>query len=649
MGVNLLQLGMNGLFTAQNQLATTSHNIANVNTEGYNRQRALQETTGPITSGGQFIGTGAKIQSVERVFNQFRFNELTFTNSSNSYAQTSANKLSALDEQMSKVGKGVTNSLNDFYSSINSLTDAPSDLGVRQLTLTKAATLTENLNSMHRTLENQVTSINDDLSAAADQITALGQQIATLNKDIVATQGVTASPNDLLDKRDMLVQELAQLTSVSTTETADGAMSVYIGNGQSLVAGVETFSMQVEPGSPDLKQAQLVMVSPNGVRQTMSTEKMGGTVGALVNYRDGALTDAINKLGVTAIGLADSFNDLQSQGLDMNELPGQNFFQDINSLQSQTRRSLSDSGNSGNLVGAVEINDSSQLTGNDYEVSFDGANYSVTNLSTGSSQTFGGMPITIDGITFSAQSGTANAGDKFLLQPTRQAGAELTVELTSPEQIAASSVVEVSASEDNVSTGQVKLVSVDDPTNANFPSDGSPLTLEIYQDGGGLYQYQLKDSSGANVGAGGVYTPPSQQLSLAGMTFEIEGTPVGEGVNAPEQFAIEYAFGAGNNNNAKAMAELQTAKIMNNGRSTVADTFENNIVDVGAAAANASVEAGAALTLFDQATTRISNESGVNIDEEASNLMRFQQAYSASARVISTANEVFQTLLQAAS
>ena len=648
MGVNLLNLGMNGLFTAQNQLATTSHNIANVNTEGYSRQRAIQETTAPIVSGGQFIGTGSRIQGVERVFNQFRYNELTFANSANSFATTTANQLGALDEQMSKVGKGLSQSLNDFYSSVNSLTDSPSDLGVRKLTLAKAATVTQNINSMYNTLESKVDSLNEDLSEAANKVTALGKEIAVLNRNIVATKTQVTSPNDMLDKRNQLLQELAKLTSVSTTETADGAMSVHIGDGQTLVAGVKSFSMEVAPGSPDLKQQQLVMVSPNGVKQQIKGDKMGGAIGALTTFRDGPLKDTINKLGVTAVGLAESFNKLQAQGLDMNEIRGQNFFQDINAGPSMERRVLADKGNGGNLVGEVEITDVAKLSGHDYEVNYDGANYSVTNLSTGKSQTFAGMPIVVDGMTFKAKSGTANAGDKFILQPTRLAAGELKVELTDPEQIAASSVVEIRANKDNVSTGKVSLVSVDNSADANFPKDGSPLSLEVYRDNAGVFQYQLKNSAGANVGPAGTYTPPSQKISLAGMTFEIEGQPVGQGVNAPEKFEIEYAFGASNNNNAKAMAALQTAKVMNDGRSTIADTFENNVVEVGAAAATADVEAGAAKALHQQATTRVSNSSGVNIDEEASNLLRFQQAYSASARIVTTANEIFQTLLQAA-
>lgn len=648
MGVNLFQTGVNGLFAAQSQLATTGHNIANVNTEGFNRQRVIQETTTPLTSGSQFIGTGTRITSVERVFDQYRFNELTHSNSANSFAESKATNLSQLDEQMSKVGKGITNSLNEFYSAFHSLTDLPSDLGVRQLTIDKASNLAANINSMHSTLENQVEGVNEELTASAQQVTALGQQLAIVNRDIISNQTQVAEPNDMLDQRDKLIQELAELTSVSTVETPDGALNVYIGNGQTLVAGTQSFGLSTADGSPDPKQRIMQLVSPAGIPQTIDSTKMGGSIGALVNFRDGELTSAINQLGVTAIGLADSVNELQSQGLDMNELTGQNFFQDVNNAMSQQRRVLSDDDNTGNLVGAVEITDISGLTGDDYQLDFDGVNYSVTNLDSGDVQVMPGVPFTLDGFTFNPQSGTANAGDKFLIQPSRQAGAELQVELNNPEQIAASSVVEVSASSENVSTGQVTLVSIDDATDPNFPSDGNPLTLEIYQDGGGLFQYQLKDSSGANVGPAGVYTPPTQQLSIAGMTFEIAGQPVGEGINAPEQFEFEYAFGASNGNNAKAMADLQTAKVLDGDRRTINDSFERNVVDVGSAASSAIVEAGATNTLFEQATTRVSSSSGVNIDEEASNLMRFQQAYSASARIITTANEIFQTLLQAA-
>ena len=114
MGVDLLQLGVSGLLSSQQQLSTTGHNIANVNNEGYSRQRIIQETTNPFRSGSDFMGTGSKIKEVQRVFDQFRYNEVVFNQTTNSGAQTMANKLGRLDETMSLIGPNITKSLNIY-------------------------------------------------------------------------------------------------------------------------------------------------------------------------------------------------------------------------------------------------------------------------------------------------------------------------------------------------------------------------------------------------------------------------------------------------------------------------------------------------------------------------------------------------------
>jgi flagellar hook-associated protein 1 len=250
--------------------------------------------------------------------------------------------------------------------------------------------------------------------------------------------------------------------------------------------------------------------------------------------------------------------------------------------------------------------------------------------------------------------GTPVDGDRFELQPTRLGALALDVTLTAPQQIAASSIVEVYSSSDNVNTATLEIIKVNDTGDGDFPTATGGLSLQAHEAPVGTFNLAMVDSAGAPVAITDVnglpltsYTSGPIEFNAGGMTFKLSGDPTGQTANAPEVYNIDYAFGEGNNQNLLAMASLSDAKLVNQGRSTLVDLHEESITSVGSQTASARIEAGAAETLFSQASARMSNNSGVNLDEEASNLLRFQQAYSASARVISTANEIFQTLLQA--
>ena len=666
MGVDLLQLGVSGLLSSQQQLSTTGHNIANVNNEGYSRQRIIQETTNPFRSGSDFMGTGSKIKEVQRVFDQFRYNEVVFNQTTNSGAQTMANKLGRLDETMSLIGPNITKSLNDLFAAVNSLVDVPGDIGLREVMLAKADTLAQNAQSMQRTLGSEYSAVNDDLETSAERVTAIATQLARINRDVVTASGGGGSPNDLLDKRNSLLTELAEFTKVTTVPTKDGSLNVYIANGQTLVTATTSFSVKTIAGSPDPQQLQMVIESPSGAQQKIDGKNMGGTIGALINYRDGALTETINKVGLTAMAVADAFNTSQSQGIDLNGLTGQNLFKDLNNSDVVAQRSLGATGNPGTLVGGVEITDVNQLSSDNFQLDYSGGTYTLTNLSNGKKQTMtlvAEIPAPLpgaqafettnpsNGFIFRELSGAPSDGARFELQPTRPGATNLEVNLTEPEQIAASSIAEVDSSPDNVNTAKLEIISVGDPAIVK----ASSLKLQAYESPVGVFNLAMVDDTNTVVPITNMDGTPlttygggSIEFQAGGITFKLTGDPVGQTSNAPESYDIDYAFGAGNSKNMLSMAGLNDQKLMNDGRSTIADVFEESVTSVGSQASTAFIEAGASKTLYDQAIARMSNTSGVNLDEEASNLLRFQQAYSASARVISTANEIFQTLLQAA-
>jgi len=668
MAVDLLQLGVSGLYTSQQQLSTTGHNIANVNTDGYSRQRVLQETQTPITSGQDFLGTGSKVLQIERVYDEFRYNELVFNQTLNSGASTTVNKLQRLDETMSLTGTGITDSLNELFAAVNSLIDIPGDIGLREVMLSKANTLSQNMESMQRSLNAEYTAVNEELDASAKMISKISEQLAALNRDIVKASANDATPSDLLDQRDGLIKELSTYTTVSTVETNDNALNVYIGSGQTLVTGTTYFSVHAVTGDPEPEALQMAIESSNGIQQTLLPSSLGGSLGALVEYRDGILSETMNKVGQTAITVADAFNQVQSQGFDLNEMAGQNLFKDINDSQVMTQRFIAKSTNAGTTSGEIQITDTNLLTSDDYSMTYLSGNYVLTNDSTGETQTLvADDPLalvgsrtytTSDGFMFRELGGAPAEGDDYVIQPTRLGATHLDVELTSPEQIATSSIVEVYASDDNINSATLTVTSVDNIGDSAFPTSGNGVTVEVYESPVGTYNYQVLDSSGTAqplfdsagtaLGTSATYTTSPLSFSSAGLSFSLTGNASGQTSNAPEVYHVDYAFGEGNNSNVIAMADINDTKLANAGRATISDIYEESVTNVGSAMAAARVESGATQTLYDQAQARVSSTSGVNLDEEAANLLRYQQAYSASAKVITVANEIFQTILQAA-
>lgn len=665
---DLLRLGVSGLLASQQQLGTTGHNIANVNNSDYSRQNVTQVTNLPFQSGNNFIGTGTQVAQISRVFDEYRYNEVIYNQALSSSADTTAAKMQRLDETMSIVGTGITDSLNDLFSAVNSLVDVPGDIGLRDIMLAKAQSLSNNMSTVQSALNTEYNSVNEELEEITKEISAIAEKIAALNGEIATASVNNGSPNDLLDSRDALVKELAQYTTVSSVTSNDNTLTISIAGGQTLVTGTFALSVGITEGNPDPRQTEIHIKTPSGIEESLtnSNSSIGGSLGALLGYRDGILVETDNQLGQMSIVVADAFNTAQSQGIDLNGLEGQNLFKDINDLVSTQERFLTNDNNTGTVTGVVEITDTYTLTSDDYELIYDGGNYTLVNETSGETQVLVAddlaAPVgsrtytTSDGFSFNETGGVPQNGDRFVIQPTRSASNNLTVHLTQAEQIATSSIVEVYASDDNVNSANVSITNVYDVNDTNFPTADNKLTLEVYESPVGTFNYSvvddagvaqnLFDSNGNALGTSSTYTGDSLDFQVAGIQLSLDGTATGETVNAPERYTIEYSVGSGNNQNILSMASLVDQKLSNDGRSTMNDLYEEAVTEVGSETSIANIEANAASTLFEQAETRMSNTSGVNLDEEASNLLRFQQAYSSSARIISTANEIFQTLLQ---
>jgi len=664
MTVSLYNTGVSGLLAAQQQLATTGHNIANVNTEGYSRQRAEQNASVGLYSGSNFIGSGTYVQDITRIYDQFSYKEQLFNQSNLGNADTLHKDLTQLNEIMSSSGASVTDSIDRFYQAINGIADNPSDLGLRSIALSQANILASDFRSLNENFDQLEKSANGEIEEIAKQISRISLELAKINEQILQNQdlSLTGKPNDLLDKRDQLIGELGEFTSVNTIEDSNGVMTVMIGSGATLVAGITPLTLSLSAGDPDPLKTQLRLVGPNS-SVPINGSVLGGKLSAKFEFREQHLSEIRTQMNRISMAVSDTLNQSQSEGLDLNAVQGRNFFTDINTLALQEARVLTPSNNAGSLTAKVNITDVSLLPTDEFEVKFDGVNYQMTNMTDGSVVNLGapgsGTYTTTYGFEFIETSGAPTINDKFLIRPTENSSALMKVTLTDGVGIAASTAVKAKAADNNVSDGVVNIINVTDPVAARIYTNttNDSLTVDVYESAPGVFDYRIYDEANPppapTIAAGSFLAGNTAVVDMpplpatAAFQIEISGAPVGLGSLAREKFTVDDAFGIGNGGNATNMALTQEKGIVNKGRDTLAHSIAVYTSDVGSKASSAELVSNTAEALFTQAYNRNQSISGVNLDEEAANLMKFQQAYQASSRIISIANTIFDTLLQA--
>lgn len=636
MSMNLLNIARTGVLASQSQLAVTSNNIANANTQGYHRQVAEQSSLESQRAGSEFYGSGTYISDVKRIYNDYAARELRIGQTSVSEAQTTHTKMSELDQLFSQIGKAVPQGLNDFFAGLNSLSDLPDDIGIRGSVLGSAEQLASSLNQMQSHLDGQMKQTNDQIAGITDRINEISKELGHINQELMKSQGEDAQ---LLDKQDALIQELSQYSEVNVIPLDTGAKSVMLGGAVMLVSGEVSMSIGTTPGDPFARESQIT-ASIGTHSQIIDGSKLGGQIGALFEFRDDTLVKAQQELGQLSLGVADAFNKAQKEGFDLNGEVGKDIFKDINDPTMSVGRVGAFSSNGGNAALRVNIDDAGLLSGNSYELTYTAGapdTYELKDTLTGNI-----TPLTLNGtqldgaggFTIHIDSGALADGDTFEIRPAAGAAAGIAVMMTDPKGIAAAAP-KITADAANSGNTEIEMVSIDNRGAAGFPLTGSELTFEINTTAN---TYDVFDATGAPIAAGVGFVPPSITTAY-GFTFDVTSTAA-----ATDRFTLDLSFAPGDNTNSVAMSKLSEAKLMNGGTSTLADVFQGTKLSVGGKTKAAEVALGSAEAVYSQAYTRVQSESGVNIDEEAANLLRFQQAYQASARIMTTASEIFDTL-----
>ncbi|WP_127476406.1 flagellar hook-associated protein FlgK [Sulfurivermis fontis] len=653
---DIMSTAVSGLLAFQRSLATTSHNISNVNTEGYSRQRTNLSTRIPEPTGAGFIGTGVKVSSVERLYDQFLSDQLR-TYTSNLTRLDAFHKMSSqVDNLLADANAGLAPSLQQFFNALQGVADNPSSIPAREVLLSQAESLAHRFQTIDQRLASLRDAVNTSVSNTVNDINTLSKSIAGINQSIVLAMAQSGGqqPNDLLDQRDLLIRQLAERVPVTTVMQDNGAMNVFIGNGQVMVLGMDYNQLDVVPSDYDSFTLRVALTTSAGPGPDVTDFLNGGTIGGLLSFRQEVLEPAQNALGRIAIGLAESINAQHRQGLDLNNELGLDFFGfgGVTALATAAASSR----NTGTAEITYTITDVSALTASDYRITTaDGVNYTLTRLSDNQvigTYAPGAYPATIDvpseGFSFTLDS-AANAGDSFELRPTRSAARDISLLIDDTKRIAAGAPLRATESITNLGSAQLNKLD----TTAGSTTDlaavlaGGAVTMTYddtipgYTLGGALAGTLAYDP--ATESAGKSFDLGAIDPAYAGITFRLSGVPL-----AGDSFTIGPNYdGVGDNGNALKLAALDGTPIIAGGTTTFQTAYGQMVSQVGARTHQASIDLGAQQTMVTQAEMALESVSGVNLDEEAANMLRFQQAYQANAQIINIAQSLFDTLLNA--
>ncbi len=633
---DLFGIGTSALRAAQLALDTTGHNVANANTEGFSRQRVNLATLPPQGAGSRYVGSGVTATSIERYYSQFAQNEVLRYDSSSARYQAYSDISGRLDQTMGSAGSSFNQAIDTMFSSLQNVANSPTSLPERQVALGEIQGLAARQQSLYASMENLNQEINDRIRVAVSEVNGLAEGVARLNDRIVSASAAGAAPNDLLDERDQLIRELTSIAEVTINAQDDGSANVFLGNGQTLVVGSRADALTTETDPYDASRIN-VAVSGVGGSYNINREIVGGELRGLLDARENVLDPAIDQLGLLSMGLAATANAQNGLGTDLDGNLGGDLFGTVSVPV------FGNTNNAGAAAPAVTVTDVGQLQADRYRLDFSAGSWNLTRLSDGTSVS-GAGPLVLDGMSVDVSAGAPNNGDSFLIQPGRAGATQFAATLSDPRALAAAAPLGLEASLGNTGTLAVSDLSVTD--NVDLPLAG-PVTLTFNPDalGPGVPGFDVTGAITTTV----AYDPAvdsagiSVTLGLTGVSFTLSGVPT-----AGDTATLNNTPPAsGDNSNALALAELRDRALLEGGNSSYQDVYGNLLSDVAVKTSQGNASLEVESLLLNQAVESRASISGVNLDEEAANLLRYQQQYQAAAQIIQTADLIFSTLLNA--
>lgn len=659
--MSFFSIGLSGLSVAQQNLLTTQHNIVNANTDGFTRQRVLQSVDVGIMTGGGAIGQGVRSATVERLYDQFIASKLNADQTMVKELDAYLNQATQLDDLLADVSAGLSPGIQDFFSGVQKVAANPSLLTSRQTMISSAETLVSRVRLLNSRLQDFNAYSNAQIKEGVAAINGYAEQIGNLNMSIIGSESAYGQPaNDLRDQRDKIVAELNKIVRVTTATNSDGSINLFIGSGQQLVVGTSVIEVTAKPSAADPTKLAIGLKSGSSEQELPDDLINGGTLGGLLSFRNSTLSDAQTEIGRIVASIALTVNAQQELGLDLSgKISGEAGFQDrffeVPVPKSQANE------NNDPASGVIEVefaplvsvdgHFATELYASDYEVKFSGpAAYTVTRLSDG--QVLSGSPF--DGLQIKTPLPTVVAGDRFLIKPYADLGQDLRVNAAisaDSRLVAAAAPVVTTAALANTGSMKLSQGSVD----VGYSLAGLPVTLTLATTATDLTglpaSWEAVYADGSTQPGGAAVplvntvapNPPSPLASIRfqGMTFNVSGSSV----NGDTFTIARNVKGIEDGRNANRLAALQTQKTIAGATATFQSAYAGFVADVGIQTREAGIQLEARSAILTQTQSTRDSLSAVNLDEEAANLLKFQQAYQASAKILEIGGKLFDSLL----
>ena len=667
MSFSLLNIASAGVRSSSELLQTTSKNITNVNTEGYVRER-----TEFTTMVDNQVGRG----ETYRLLNEFAQSQLNRDTSNKSFFDQFVTEANRVDTIFSEESNNLSTGINSLFNNVQEALNQPSSSVARSLVMTDAQSLVDQMDRLSGIVLEQQGIVNEQLEIFSEEANSLIQNINTLNQEIAVVNGTNnaSDASSIYNQRDLAIRELSQLVDIETLDGPNGEKLVFMGSGESLVMENGTFNLFSLSGDPDPNSKELTLDVNGGkaVPLEIDATKLKGKIGGLLAFRDDILVPAQNQIGQMGLAIADAFNEQNKLGMDANgELGG-----DIFNIPTVGAYAYQANTGGASLTATLEGGKGSELPASDFIVTYT-ANANEVSIQPIDNK---GEPIgsaslatippsgVIDsdditsGESFGLQidvAGTGNTGDQFQIKLNSEAATSISLATSRGEDLALASPIRTANSIDNVGTATISAGEVTSVTSGGFNTTPGLANGDItLVKTGTANEYQITDANGTSTFT---VTPPAEGIlaqagapySNYGFDFDIEGTPA-----TGDTFTLEFNEGGfDDNRNGLKLADLQNGELVRKNVVTTAaadnhETFNQAysglVSDIGVVTGQAITSASAFDALAQQSEAWYESLSGVNLDEEAANLLRFQQSYSAPAQVLAAAQEVFDTLLSAA-
>lgn len=659
MSNTLMNLGLSGLNAALWGITTTGENISNAATTGYSVERPVfTESSGQYTASG-YLPTGVSTTTVQRQYSQYLSDSLNAAQSQNSALTSYYSMVTQLNNNVGSPTAGIASAITTYFTGLQDVSNSAADASTRQTAISDAQTLADQITAAGAQYDSLRDSVNTQLTSTVTQINSYTSQIAALNQQITSASAQGQAPNQLLDQRDLAVSNLSQLVGVQVVQNSSG-YSVFLSGGQSLVVGTSSYSLTTVASSSDPSELSIASqglattagtsgtstgssASTSSTLQTLPDSAItGGTLGGLLQFRDQTLDPAQAQLGAIAVSFAAQVNAQNALGIDQSGNVGGNLF----TVPQPT--TLASATNTSDATLTATFTDATNPPSSDYTLSYDGTKYTLTNRASGSVVgTSNSMPASIGGLDFSLSGDAMNAGDSFTVLPTRGALDTFSLASTNGSAIAAATPVLASASSSNAGTGAITQGTVssgyqlpsgsttltyDSSTKSlsGFPEGttvtiaGTPATSIDITSADTTVPYDSSTGAALTIAS---TTQPAPSGVMNGVSVTISGAP-----SDGDTFTIAAnTSGTNDGRNALAMSNLVSATSYASGTSatgsTLTSAYAAYVNTIGNTASQLKTSSTAQSALVTQITSSQQSVSGVNTNEEAANLMQYQQLY----------------------